>query len=200
MPFEKFKHQLDFQEEAKNAALKRQRTLDDQRWRLEESQRKEEERQREEKIDQFRECYLSAHIEEFANDFVKIEPGMKHKFFKATTVSWGESRKKEGILGDLFGKEEIHYYGGEMFCCTQMAWIPGHEYFPGCQHYSYIDIGFLEDKTLVVDGDHYHGGLTSIPEQQWRTNPQLIEDAIVKGYLHPHQYSPPAYDGPTNGG
>jgi len=190
MPFEKFIRQLDLQKEAANATLRRQDAHQEQQRLLAESQRKERERQIEEKVNQLRECYLSAHIEEFANDFVKIEPGMKHEFIKVKTVFSLERRKKKGILGDLFGKEELHYYGGKMFCCTRMAWDPGREYFPGCQYYSYIDIGFLEDKTLVVDGDHYRGNLIRIPEQQWRTNPQLIEDAIVKGYLHPQKQSP----------
>jgi|GEM_PF-6534362 len=175
MPLENLKRLLHLKEEAEKAEIRRRNEKNAQQFQLKELQRKEEDRQEKEKIKLFKECYSSCHINDLIIEMHNLTPNMEianmEKNTKDPSFYYISRNKRRGVgleVGWIFGNKLVWDKYRNKYL---ISWFE-------------IDIGFLEDKTLVVVGDEDEG-FTSIPECQWRKNPTLIEDAVEKGYLHP---------------
>ncbi|MFH1749712.1 MAG: hypothetical protein ABH837_02365 [bacterium] len=190
MPFEKLKRQLDLRKETANATFRREQAQQAQQLASAESQKLAKQRREAEKTNELRECFFSSGIDELTNDLVNLVGTGMSKTPYSSEVYKADSKDWRGCVYTETNRDK-----NKKYFTIKLEW----DFRSGRDFWSEIDIGFLEDRTLVVDGNIFRGS-THLSEDQWRRNPELIEKALEKGFLHPRGgYRDASHDNDRNG-
>jgi hypothetical protein len=186
MPFENLKRQLDFQKQAQDAERKHQQWIEEQKYQASLSQERIRLQQALDREGLFKECFTSSHIEQTSQQLITVLPDLRIILSDKERVIVPNGGKITNFLERLGnGGKKYSDLETDMHSCLTLRWDfqEKEEHRRPYESWSYINTGFLEDKTLVVKGNSQ----TFLTEQQWRGNHNLIEEAMEKAILNPRQ-------------
>ncbi len=185
MAFERLKTQIITQTQEANAKLRRDQTLLSQQKSTDLIQQNNRERREAAKTAQLRECFESSQIDELTNELLKLISGME-KWPMTPSDYYGE----DSSFAKNYAYKETDPTDKKYFTIT-LKWNKNFSQWRGTDEetWSEINVGFLQDHSLIVDGKWLTGGFSKIPEEKWRGNIKTVSNAIERGYLHPRHES-----------
>ncbi len=188
MPFERVKQSV-------KASLEAQRNAEIQKEKAEEQERiKQQAQEQAEKLQQkkhlmarnyLHQCFIDSNIDAITDQLVSIVPGMRKSINSGgkSFITVSKTVQADGLLNQLLSITTDAEEVVDVSESIDLTW--GN--YGGQSSYGYreIEVGFLDNGSLIVGGDKKNG-ITVIPENKWRTSRASIETALEKAYLNPN--------------
>jgi hypothetical protein len=188
MPFERVKQSV-------KASLETQRNAEIQKEKAEEQERiKQQAQEQAEKLQQkkqlmarnyLHQCFIDSNIDAITDQLVSIVPEMRKSINSGgkSFITVSKTVQADGLLNQLLS---ITTDAEEVIDVSESIDLTWGNY-GGQSSYGYceIEVGFLDNGSLIVAGDKKNG-ITVIPENKWRTSRASIEMALEKAYLNPN--------------